>query len=82
MADNASTEPVTRTLSEQHNPTNGERRYRYQSEAHSIDVTASVDRHRTAAMLRKLADWLENSPPPSRMVERNDDPWSPQSPPF
>lgn len=53
---------VRRTLAEVHNP-DGTRSLLYDSETHNIKVTTKtqVPNHATAAMLRKLAGWIEQT---------------------
>lgn len=72
--------PVQRTLSETYH-SNGDRVYEYSSETHAIRIATVgvVDKEYTSFLLRKLAVWLTQTPPPPTVG----DPWAADDePPF
>lgn len=82
-ADNT-TQRLHRSLTEDYNPDTGEYVFEYHSELHSIRVVSMVanqgSRGKTAAMLRKLTHWIDNTAGPHS--GHPDDPWAADAPPF
>jgi hypothetical protein len=79
-AEQQPTKSTERTLRETYQPEGGTV-YEYISEYHAISVNTRGNVHKsaTAAMLRKLAGWIDQSPPPNGEPPL---PWAASETPF